>query len=342
MASLSTTALAHAKAVLKPSRTIYTRADHSRYMLRGDGSIQELPRLDLTPPAFPIDTPRWTAAMAASTPSDPTRLRLVTWNMWFDHRDQAQRFDALMVEVLALNPDVVCLQEVTPQVLSAIEASALLQTTYEHSPEPVYPYGCLILARRTLHPTFANTPLPSKMGRSMVTCVVEGHMGALPGVVGTVHLESLNAPAVRAAQLRACAAALAPHANAVLCGDFNFDDTQAWGDWHRKECDRIRPLENDVLGIALPEFEDVWPLLYPGVRGATFDGAHNSVCIADRHEVMRYDRVLIKRGQWHVTSIALLGKQALDATGIKISDHYGLVVDCNVVDPRCAIDATEL
>ncbi|KDO26517.1 hypothetical protein SPRG_07919, partial [Saprolegnia parasitica CBS 223.65] len=217
MASPSTAASAHAKAARKPSRTIFTRADHSRYLMRGDGSIQELPRLDLTPPTFPVDTPQWTAAMAASTPSDPTRLRLVTWNMWFDPRAQEQRFDALIVDVLALNPDVVCLQEVTPQVLSAIEASALLQATYEHSPEPVCPYGCLILARRALRPKFANTPLPSKMGRSMVTCVVQGHMGTLPDVIiGTVHLESLNAPAMREAQLRACAAVFLPHANAVL------------------------------------------------------------------------------------------------------------------------------
>jgi len=46
------------------------------------------------------------------------------------------------------------------------------------------------------------------------------------GVVGTVHLESLNSAIIRRLQLAACVRELEGHRNAILCGDFNFDDTQ--------------------------------------------------------------------------------------------------------------------
>ncbi|OQR85928.1 hypothetical protein ACHHYP_11178 [Achlya hypogyna] len=324
MRGVSTAALTEARWALKKTPfTIFTRPDYSRFMLRQDGTTEDLPPLTVAADsaAFPFDPPSWVHAAAHARPTDPTQLRVVTWNVWFDRLAQAQRYEALFAQVLALAADVVCLQEVTPQFLAAVEHSVLLQAVYTHSPAPVYPYGCLILARRTLEPAFDHVPLPSRMDRVLIVCRVIG------GAVGTVHLESLNSPIVRDEQLRVCEAALAPFTNAILCGDFNFDDTQAWGSWHRPS---NAPLENDVLATVLHAYVDVWTYLRPHDRGATFDGGNNPRCIADPLEVMRYDRIMLKRGAWTPGSIALLGEAPLDPTGMKVSDHYGLALDCIV------------
>ena len=133
------------------------------------------------------------------------------------------------------------------------------------------------------------------------------------GAVATVHLESLNSASIRRAQLATCSQELGMQSalpNAVLAGDFNFDDTQEWGDWRQapvtlEEATRllaeadgcrqgqqarpIRPaheLENRVLDEVMTDFADVWPLLRPGERGATFDGGANPVCVTDSDEVM--------------------------------------------------------
>ena len=102
---------------------------------------------------------------------------------------------------------------------------------------------------------------------------------------------------VRAEQLEVAARALEAYERAMLVGDFNFDDKQTWGDWRlagghvlagrRREGAQ---LENTVLGRLLPRFVDVWPALH-GHEGVTYDGAANPH-VADRHERMRYDRIL--------------------------------------------------
>jgi tyrosyl-DNA phosphodiesterase 2 len=49
------------------------------------------------------------AASAAS-------LRIITWNVWFGELEAANRWEALLEETLAEDPDVVCLQEVTEKL----------------------------------------------------------------------------------------------------------------------------------------------------------------------------------------------------------------------------------
>ena len=44
------------------------------------------------------------------------KLKLLTWNIWFDHIDREERMAALIEYILREQPDVVCLQEVTPNV----------------------------------------------------------------------------------------------------------------------------------------------------------------------------------------------------------------------------------
>jgi len=131
-------------------------------------------------------------------------------------------------------------------------------------------------------------------------------------VVGTVHLESLNYPAVRAKQLHACAAVLkGPYA--VLIGDlnfcsfWNFDEMRSSNGGKAASAGKAR-LENAVLAEALPDFKDAWSIVEPGRPGFTFDSTRNAMLRS--YEQMRYDRVLVGPG-WAPESVALLGTEPL-------------------------------
>lgn len=281
------------------------------------------------------------AAARVLASRSPSCLRVVTWNVWFDAVCAAERQAALLREVLSAAPDVACLQEVLPGFADTVRSCEALTAVYRASPHDVKPYGCMLLVRHDLQPAFGVQPLPSRMCRSLLWARCGGRCPGL--TVATTHLESLdNAPA-RRRQLGEAARFLQESEGAVLCGDFNFDDEKTWGDWRRPE-PALGPgeLENRVLGEVLPDFADTWREVHPEDRGYTFDGKENPVCVRDRGERMRYDRLLARRGPGGLVPLAaeLLGSGPIDSSGMRPSDHYGLQVDLERYDGRA--DGTPL
>lgn len=276
------------------------------------------------------------AAAARALASRPlSRLRVVTWNVWFDDACAAKRQAALLQEVLSAAPDVACLQEVLPAFAEAVRDCEALMAVYQASPQGVRPYGCMLLVRRDLQPTFGAQPLPSRMARSLLWARCGGRCPGL--MVATTHLESLDSAPARRRQLEDAARLLREHEGAVLCGDFNFDDERTWGDW-RLPRPALGPeaLENRVLGEVLPDFADAWREVRPEERGYTFDGTENPICIRDQGERMRYDRLMARRGPGGLVPVAaeLLGTGPIDSRGMRPSDHYGLLVDLERHDGR--------
>jgi endonuclease/exonuclease/phosphatase (EEP) superfamily protein YafD len=267
-----------------------------------------------------VDTLAWTEASVQELKTAERFLRIVTFNVWFESFYIEERFDALVLIIINRTADVVCLQEVTPKIEAAIRTSKVITDQYDMSPYPVDPYGVMILAKKSLSPSFREVVLPSEMGRKLLLAEL-GSNGDCPNwleksAVATVHLESLNMAPYRRRQLQVCAKELAPYqGRSVLCGDFNFDDTQEWGDWRTQRAEgwggrggggggglasissSPRRLENEVLSEVFgASFVDQWPFLRPGERGATFDGGTNPQCVRDSLEVMRYDRMMLSTG----------------------------------------------
>ena len=243
-----------------------------------------------------------------------------------------ERLNHMMRLLLREAPDFIGLQEVTQRVQDALRSSAALLQLYDISPFDVGHYGCLVLARRDFQAAFKQVELPTEMGRSLILADATARLDV---TFATVHLESLDSASTRAAQLEEAARQLAPCRHAVLCGDFNFDSQQAWGDWRRSRRRRTPPerLEESALPSRLPGFVDAWPAVHPGERGITFDGEHNPY-VHDRGECMRYDRIMVHR--LRPVGASLLGSlssanepdstQAYTA-GATPSDHYGVVAD---------------
>jgi len=295
----------------------------------------QLPANDDRPTLATIPRAEFEAAQAKLLERPASMLRVATWNIWFDRLQMSQRTITLIRLLLHEAPDLIGLQEVTPHVLRALQESAALREVYDVSPVHISQYGCLILARRDLNASFSEITLPTSMGRSLLVAACAGrHRGF---TFATVHLESLSNRATRTAQLEVAARMVASRGSAVLCGDFNFDSEQEWGDWRTPRPRRAAAdLENTALKTVLPQFSDAWPTLYPNERGLTFDGERNPY-VRDSGERMRYDRVMV-RGPTPLRAQLLgvmLGDDGVEARtlgastegNVVPSDHYGVCVD---------------
>ncbi|KAL7526788.1 hypothetical protein ACHAWF_001908 [Thalassiosira exigua] len=276
----------------------------------------------------------------------PTHLSILAWNVWVGKREQTRRYDHIVSQVVELAPDVACFQEVTSPFIRALKSNETIQRLYYVTSNPISGYGILSIARKDISHeiSFEEVALPSNMGRSLlVTNLPVGSKGGNDedcGIcfvqVGNVHLESLANADERRQQLAASDKYLtrdvpSQHAAAVLVGDFNFDCSQNWGDWKESPPSSGR-LENEVLAEVMPCWIDVWPHLKgDGDPGKTFDGASNAMC-QDPQERMRYDRVMVradtspgKKLRLEPLEIRMVGTETMDETGLKASDHYGVL-----------------
>ncbi|CAE8732141.1 unnamed protein product [Polarella glacialis] len=256
-----------------------------------------------------------------------SQLRVATWNVWFDEVCKDERIAGLLREALRQAPDALCLQEVLPELATALRSSGPLTELYDISPLDVGVYGCLILAHKDLEAEFTEVPLTTCMGRSLILAECRARFPHL--TVATTHLESLKTERIRRVQLQEAAAALRDKRFAVLCGDFNFDATRTFGDWQLAVPLRApHEIENQVLQEVLLDFVDAWPALHSD-PGFTFDGAANPMCVLDEDERMRYDRILARRTLVPVDAW-LMGREPINQAGFTPSDHFGVLADFSV------------
>lgn len=231
-----------------------------------------------------------------------SELSLVTLNTWFEPVHEALRTEALLSLLSDGDADVICLQEVTPRLLAALQESewvrdeALLATT-----SSVYGgYGCAILSRTPIHCAW-ELELHSMMARSLL--VVE--LGEL--AIATVHLESTRAlAATRVTQLEAVFHALRRFEHSVLTGDFNFDPSD--------------PEQNALDPVCV----DAWSALRDE-PGYTEDTTRNTMRFKHkgREKHVRYDRILVRSGLWRPTQVDLFADEAI-GEDVFISDHFGV------------------
>jgi hypothetical protein len=191
---------------------------------------------------FDAELDSWRACLSSelttASAASPSELLFMSYNVWFDAFAQGIRATELLRLMALHNPDVVCLQEMTPGVLDTfIKESKFVKANYVMSclfgEYFRAGYGVMMLWRRSLgltavaagDPAWCATRVldfPSGQGRNSVCVdftVSERRMSVV-----TVHLESLGYPAFRRDQLEIVAAAQRSVPNALIMGDFNFSD----------------------------------------------------------------------------------------------------------------------
>ena len=172
------------------------------------------------------------------------------------------RMEAIISILLESNPDVACLQEITPWSRDLLINNSRLTEIYSFSNNSVGRYGVVMLTKKILVPRFQTIPMPTNMGRDLLGVRVSLGNGRYATVHGA-HYESLSSAPLRREQLSVTATSVGKtdekycHSgrNNIVVGDFNFCS------YRNYVTDEDAPLENHVLEEVMSEFDDLWPML---------------------------------------------------------------------------------
>lgn len=251
---------------------------------------------------------RWTVRSAATEPRpmEPETLSVITLNTWFAPDHRATRIAGLLALLDGLDVDLVCLQEVVPELLNRLLETSWVREEAEvvTSGSVIDGYGQLIVSRLPLRRAW-EIELPSLMNRSLLCVELSA---SSPWVVSTTHLESTRQlSGSRVEQLSQVFDALRPYPRAMLMGDFNFD-----------------PADPEEASLERA-YMDAWAALRPQEPGYTEDTTLNHMRYRrrGRHKHVRYDRVLARLPGWRPTEVALFATEALEPD-VFVSDHFGV------------------
>jgi endonuclease/exonuclease/phosphatase family metal-dependent hydrolase len=183
-------------------------------------------------------------------------LTVMTWNMWFDKKNRAQRTETLLNEVRCYDPDIVALQEVVQESLEIIIAK--MQPTYYviGTISPDIGYDTIILSK--FPPIeWDRYYLPkTKMGRNLLLTTLQTPTRQI--TVGTFHLESVfnkyanTSEILKESQLKYIYA-ISPM-NSILMGDTNLvkdEDPYPLPSAESPNCPNNPPII-DVFYMSLP------------------------------------------------------------------------------------------
>ena len=210
-------------------------------------------------------------------------LTVMTWNMWFDKKNRAQRTETLLNEVRCYDPDIVALQEVVQESLEIIIAK--MQPTY-------YVIGVNPSGFPTEYDTLILSKFPpiewdryylpkTKMGRNLLLATLQTPTRQI--TVGTFHLESIfnrrnnTAEELKESQLKYIYA-ISP-LNSILMGDTNLtpnDEPRSSPNMIDLGAEDIEFQESDVHSASPPDVHGASPL---DVHGASPPDVHSlGVC----------------------------------------------------------------
>ncbi|KAK9151715.1 hypothetical protein Syun_010024 [Stephania yunnanensis] len=267
-----------------------------------------------------------------------SKLKIMSYNVWFrEDLEMYKRMKALGELIQQHSPDVICFQEVTPNIYGIFEQSNWWKT-YRCSVSNVMantrPYFCMQVSKLPVK-SFNSKPFGnSVMGRELCVAEIEVGMGKTL-VVATTHLESpCPAPPTwdqmyskeRVAQAKEAVSVLNRSPNIIFAGDMNWDDAK----------DGQFPL--------LDGWTDAWTELRPGERGYTYDTKTNQMLTGNRTLQKRLDRFLCNLKDFEISEIDMIGTDAIPGLSyckekkiknevkklmlpVLPSDHYGLLVN---------------
>ncbi|XP_021821468.1 uncharacterized protein LOC110763043 isoform X2 [Prunus avium] len=266
-----------------------------------------------------------------------TTLKILSYNVWFrEDLEVHKRMKTLGDLIQQHCPDLICFQEVTPNIYDIFRQSSwwkMYQSSVSNQMADSRPYFCMQLSKLRVK-SFSCKPFGySAMGRELCVAEVE-----VPGdkhlVVATSHLES-PCPGPpnwdqmyskeRVDQAKEALNFLNKNQNVIFCGDMNWDD----------KLDGQFPLPNKWI--------DVWEELRPEENGWTYDTKSNMMLSGNRKLQKRLDRFLCSLHDFRVSKIEMIGMDAIPGlsyikekkvrTEIKKlelpvlpSDHYGLLL----------------
>ncbi|QHY97542.1 Endonuclease/Exonuclease/phosphatase family protein [Streptomyces sp. S4.7] len=270
--------------------------------------------------AYAYEGGQWRPA-GTSPPPAVASLRVLTWNTLWDRYDSgrvhtAVRRPLLLAALEESDADVIALQEVERELLVILMNAPWVQASYTIGSDPggrdVDDNGLLLLSRLPVREAAHHVLGPHK---AVTALTVETAAGPL--VVAATHLSSdhsMDGAGRRRNELASLAEGLGGvDADLILMGDFNDGSGGSGG-------------PAAALGL-----RDAWSEVYGSEDSTpTFDPVANPLAAVASlsGRAGRLDRMLL-RGSGAVAGAALRGDTP-DASGLHISDHYGVEVEVNL------------
>ncbi|PON82597.1 Endonuclease/exonuclease/phosphatase [Trema orientale] len=269
-------------------------------------------------------------------------LKILSYNVWFREDLELQKRMKALGDLIELHsPEILCFQEVTPNIYNIFQQSSwwsVYKCSVSKQMAFSMPYFCMQLSKLPVK-SFSCRPFGnSAMGRELCVAEIEVHKDK-PLVVATSHLESpCPAPPKwdqmfskeRVEQATEAINFLQKNHNVVFAGDMNWDD----------KLDGQFPLPDGWF--------DAWAKLRPEENGWTYDTKSNQMLSGNRSLQKRLDRFVCKLHDFKIQQIEMIGKDAIPGLSyikekkvkkeikklelpVLPSDHYGLLLTiCNL------------
>ncbi|KAL1805493.1 hypothetical protein ACET3Z_028561 [Daucus carota] len=272
-----------------------------------------------------------------STNEDLKTLKILSYNVWFrEDLEMHKRMKALGDLIQMHSPELICLQEVTPNIYDIFQRSSwwkLYKCSISSEMAFTRPYFCMQLSKVPVK-LFSCKPFQNSiMGRELCVAEVVAEKDK-PLIIATSHLESpCPAPPKwdqmyskeRVSQAREAIDSLNKHKNVIFCGDMNWDD----------KLDGQVPLPDGWI--------DAWTEHRPGELGYTYDTKTNKMLSGNRTLQKRLDRFLCSLHDYKIDGIEMIGMEAIPGLSyskekkvkkevkniilpVLPSDHYGLLL----------------
>ena len=247
------------------------------------------------------------------------QISLLAWNIYFPSVKMRERMEALGQIVQELEPDILALQEVTPENLALLRNQPWF-SRYHMIPPDIsneVDHSVVILSVYTVDKWF---PHPFKKApytnRKIITAELKNAVSSPKFVIAVTHLVHARYNTLqRELQLKETLQVLSPYDNVCVMGDMNVKSGRA-------EVDGIVVLPSSWIDawLSLPENTDG--------NGCTCGQSKNPFVALKRSGIAREapwrcDRVFCKLSDFKVKEMRIVGEE-LTKSKIVPSDHYGL------------------
>ncbi|CAL5199536.1 unnamed protein product [Lathyrus oleraceus] len=264
-------------------------------------------------------------------------LKILSYNVWFrEDLELHKRMKAIGDLVQLHSPDIICFQEVTPDIYDIFKRSSwwnVYHCSVSSDKAHSRSYFCMLLSKLPVKSFSTKSFSNSIMGRELCIAEVEDVSGKSL-VVATSHLESPSpAPPKwdqmftkeRVEQANEALSILKSYPNAVFGGDMNWDEKK----------DGQYPLQDGWV--------DAWSELRPNETGWTYDTKSNQMLTGNRTLQKRLDRFVCHLRDLEISSIDMIGMDEIPGVShikekkvrseikqlvlpVLPSDHYGLLL----------------
>jgi len=248
---------------------------------------------------------------SSARPAAPETFTVITLNLWHDQSEWPKRMARILREVRALDPDVLCLQEVLQHATLPNQALALADSLgYQAHFISVDPqsapkrYGNAILTRHPVLERGGKSLEPMNDYRVVAHLRIDLH--GRPFDIYDTHLHHTHeGGAIRATQIRDLVAYIDSTRGKgayLLAGDFN------------------APLESPELAPLRARCLDAFATANPGADAATMNALYEK-------EPRAIDHIFVaRRGKpsLQVQAASVLFREP-DADGVWASDHFGVL-----------------